>query len=88
MKTTLRFKARNFILGVALYAGLGLSPHATAQERSYLVDFNSKTARELGSLGDGETVAWAINHVGQVVGESRVSGGQTVLSLPAPVGQA
>ncbi|WP_156304369.1 hypothetical protein [Nitrosospira briensis] len=45
------FKAKTLILAAALFSGLGLVTHATAQERSLLVDLNSETVTELGSLG-------------------------------------
>jgi probable HAF family extracellular repeat protein len=68
------FKVRSLILTVALIAGLSLGTHAAAQERSFLVDLNSKTATDLGTLGGNRTVARAINDAGQVVGTSETVG--------------
>ena len=67
------FKIRNFILAAAVIAGLSLGAHATAQERPFLVDLNSRTVTEIGTLGGSRTVASAINDAGQVAGYSITS---------------
>lgn len=68
------FKVRSLILTAVLFGGFGLVTHATAQERSFLVDLNSRTATDLGTLGGNRTVATAINDAGQVVGTSGMAG--------------
>jgi probable HAF family extracellular repeat protein len=75
MKITDSYKIRSFMLAAALFAGVGLSPYAAGQERSYLVDLNNNTATELENLGGGFSRAAAINDSGQVVGESTTSQG-------------
>ena len=45
------FKAGRFILAAALVASLDLVAHAKAQQLLFLVDLNSKTVTELGTLG-------------------------------------
>ena len=50
MKINDSYKIRNLMLA-ALFAGLGLCPHAAAQVNSYLIDLNNKTAIELGKFG-------------------------------------
>lgn len=58
------FNMSSFIL--ALVTSLGLVTHANAQEsRSFLIDLNSGTATDLGSV-----TATAINDAGQVVGNT------------------
>ena len=42
MKSSVRYKIRSFRLVATLCAGLGLVTHATAQERPYLVDLNTR----------------------------------------------
>lgn len=54
---------RRLVLAVALSIGLGYGTHASAD---YLIDLNSRTATDLGSLN-----ATAINDTGQVVGGAR-----------------
>jgi hypothetical protein len=44
------FKVRSFILAAALISAASLVTHATAQERSYLVDLNSRTVTGLETL--------------------------------------
>jgi probable HAF family extracellular repeat protein len=52
--------------------GLGFGSHASAQQpqRAYLIDLNSGTATDLGTLYGYPSVAYGINDAGQVVGES------------------
>src|SRR5687768_12755643 len=68
------FKVRSFILTAALITGLCLVNHASAQEledRSYLINLNSKAVTQLGTLFEGGyTSASGINDTGQVVGSS------------------
>jgi uncharacterized membrane protein len=81
-------KVRNLILAAVLISGLGLVSHATAQEsHSYLIDSNSRTATDLGTL-DGENSCGAgINDDGQVwdipIGR-KTRFGSPMPSLPAP----
>src|SRR5688572_2476566 len=65
------FKIRSLILAAVLLIGFGHVTHASAQQHSFLVDLNSRTATKLGTLGGGSTVATAINDAGQVVGSSQ-----------------
>ena len=52
MKIIRGFKVRGFILAAAFSAGLGFATSASAQvEHSYLVDLNSKTVTDIGTLG-------------------------------------
>ena len=69
MKITLDFKVRGFILAAAFSAGLGFGTSASAQvQHSYLVDLNSKTVTDIGTLGGTTARAFGINDAGQVVG--------------------
>jgi len=72
MKINDSYKIRNLMLA-ALFAGMGLCPHAAAQVNSYLIDLNNKTAIELENLGGGSTRAVAINDTGQVAGSSTLA---------------
>jgi probable HAF family extracellular repeat protein len=72
MKKTHGLKVGSLILAATLFAGPGFIVHAAAQERSsrsYLIDLNSRTATNLGTLG-GDTFANGVNNAGQVVGLS------------------
>jgi probable HAF family extracellular repeat protein len=74
MKKVHRFNLRSFLLGVAFLAGLGCATLASAQH-AYLIDLNSKTATDLGTLGGDHSATYAIsiNDTGQVVGYSYVA---------------
>jgi probable HAF family extracellular repeat protein len=88
MMTIHRIQARRLMLAVAFSAGLGFIPHAAAQERAYLVDLNTRTATELGSLGGGHTLPRALNDAGQVVGASSItSGGASHAFITGPNGK-
>ena len=50
MKIIRGFKIRGFILAAAFSAGLGFATSASAQVHLYLVDLNSKTGTDIGSL--------------------------------------
>ena len=87
MKIIRGFKVRGFILAAAFSAGLGLATSASAQvERSYLIDLNSKTVTDIGSLGGGGTIARAINESGQVAGTSRTSANYFSAFITGPNG--
>ena len=91
MKIIRGFKVRGFILAAAFSAGLGFATNASAQvEHSYLIDLNSKTVTDIGTLGgtDNRSVAYGINDAGQVVGYSERAGVPPMLSSPAPMGWA
>ena len=81
------FKVRSLILTAVLFGGFGLVTHATAQERSFLVDLNSRTATDLGTLGGNRTVATAINDAGQVVGHSWTATGAAYAFITDPDGE-
>ncbi|WON73942.1 PEP-CTERM sorting domain-containing protein [Nitrosospira sp. Is2] len=77
MTITLPLKFRGFVLAATLFAGYGFTFHAVAQERSYLIDLNNRTATNLGTLGGNHTWALGVNNAGQVVGwSSSPSGGR------------
>lgn len=86
MKITPGSKVRDFIFAAAFCASLGFGTSVNAQvteRRPFLIDFNSKTVTEIGTLGDGYSVAAAINDAGQVVGYL-----PAVLSSLVPTGWA
>jgi probable HAF family extracellular repeat protein len=65
------FKFPDLILRALLITSLCLANHASALEtRSFLVDLNSKTVTEIGTLGGIYTGVHALNDAGQVVGSS------------------
>ena len=70
MKRICHLNVRGFILAAAFSAALGFGTSASAQPHSYLVDLNSKTATDIGTLGGSYSVAQGINDAGQVVGRS------------------
>ena len=75
MKIIRGLKVRGFILAAAFSAGLGFVTSASAQvKHSYLVDLNSKTVTDIGTLGIGADIyATGINDAGHVVGTSSVA---------------
>ena len=77
MKRICHLNVRGFILAAVFSAVLGFGTSASAQqvERSYLIDLNSKTVTDLGTLGGAESVAFGVNEAGQVVGYSYTAGG-------------
>ena len=72
MRIDYRSRCRRFFLGTALLASFAFVTQAAAQaqERSYLIDLNSKTVTKLESWNGGSVNAKAINDSGQVVGEA------------------
>ena len=89
MKRTCHLKVRGFILAAVFFAGVGFGTNASAQVRhSYLIDLNSKTATDIGTLGGGYSEARGINDAGQVVGDSSTAEALNMLSSPAPMGWA
>lgn len=87
MKITTRYKIRSYILAATLFIGPGFIPHAAAQERSYLIDLNARTAIDLGDLGGSQTIARALNDTGQVVGLAAISGGASHAFITGPDGR-
>ena len=80
MKIIRGLKVRGFILAAAFSAGLGFVTSASAQvKHSYLVDLNSKTVTDIGTLGitGADIYATGINDAGHVVGTSSVAGDLT-----------
>jgi probable HAF family extracellular repeat protein len=67
MKTLPDCEPVSLILRTVLFAGLCFVTHASA-EFSFLIDINSKTVTKLEDLGPGNTIATAVNDLGQVVG--------------------
>ena len=86
MRKTPGFKLGSVILAATLFAGPGFIAHAAAQERSYLIDLNSRTVTELGDLGGGFTRAYGLNDSGQVVGSSNTSAGTQRAFITGPDG--
>jgi probable HAF family extracellular repeat protein len=86
MKIIRGSKVRGFILAAAFSAGLGFATSASAQVRSYLVDLNSKTVTDIGSLGGSYSDARGINDAGQVVGQSDTAGGARHAFITGPDG--
>lgn len=74
MKIFLGFKVPGFILAAA-FAGMGIGTTATAQERPYFIDLNTRTVTGFGSLGGGNTRVADVNEFGEVVGTSRTATG-------------
>ena len=86
MKIIRGFKVRGFILAAAFSAGLGFATSASAQvKHSYLVDLNSKTVTDIGTLWY-YTYASGINDAGQVVGWSYTAGGTRHAFITGPNG--
>jgi probable HAF family extracellular repeat protein len=87
MKIIPGFKAPGFILAAAFLAGLGFGTSASAQEGPYLlIDLNSKTVTDLGTLGATDSRAFGINNAGQVVGWSVPAGGTPRAFITGPNG--
>src|SRR6187551_1555677 len=86
MKIIPGFKVRGFILAAAFSAGLGFATSASAQYHSYLVDLNSKTATDIGTLGGDLTEVSGINDAGQVAGASVTAGGPVHAFITGPDG--
>ena len=79
-------KVRRLLLAAALITGLGLVTHATAQERSFLVDLNTRTITALATLGGDFSEAGGINDNGQVVGFSHTATGESHAFITGPDG--
>ena len=87
MKRICHLNVRGFILAAAFSAGLGFATSASAQARhSYLVDLNSKTVTDIGTLGGLSSYASGINDAGQVVGYSGTNGGFDHAFITGPNG--
>jgi probable HAF family extracellular repeat protein len=87
MKIITGFNLRNSIIAAAFLAGLGGAAYASAQvPHAYLIDLNSRTARDLGALGGGCSEAHDINEAGQVVGESHRADGLPHAFITGPDG--
>jgi len=86
MKIISRFKVLHFILTTVLISGFGLGTHAAAQEHAYLIDLNSKTATDIGTLGGSVSHASGINDAGQVVGYSYMGAGAQHAFITGPNG--
>src|SRR5687768_14416721 len=82
------FKVRHLILAAALTTGPGFVNHANAQhpQIAFLVDLNSRTAIDLGTLGGSDSIAYGINDAGQVVGQSLTAGGDLRAFITGPDG--
>ena len=88
MKIIRGFKVRGFILAAAFSAGLGFGTPVSAQTPwyLYLIDLNSKTATDLGTLGLDYTAAYGINDAGQVAGYSYTAGDAQHAFITGPDG--
>ena len=87
MKIILGIKVHGFIRAAAFFAGLSFGSSAAAQIPSYLVDLNSKTVTDLGTLGGSTVNASGINDAGQVVGRSYTSDGVSHAFITGPNGE-
>ena len=61
------------MVGAALFTGLGFIALAAAQERSYLIDLNSKTVTEIGTSSGDYSGDTGINDAGQCAGFSSMA---------------
>src|SRR4051794_17247595 len=89
MKIICSVKVRGFILAAAFVTALGLGTGASAQllgEHSYLIDLNSKTATDIGTLDGASSFATSINDAGQVAGYSGTAGGDLHAFITGPNG--
>ena len=87
MKIVRGFKVLSFILAAAFFAALGFGTSASAQVHSYLIDLNSKTATDIGTLGGtGRHPCRRHQHTGQVVGSSATAGSLTHAFITGPDG--
>ncbi|PTR10705.1 putative HAF family extracellular repeat protein [Nitrosospira sp. Nsp5] len=86
MKITPGFNLRGFITAVVFLASLGCSVHTSAIELAFLIDLNSRTATDLGTLGGYESWARGINDAGQVVGNSYTAEGRWHAFITGPNG--
>jgi probable HAF family extracellular repeat protein len=87
MKTVPGFNVRGFILAVVFFAGLGFGTSASAQDHSYLIDLNSKTVTDIGTLGgtgNDYRAVHGINAAGQAVGKSYTVGGAQHAFITGP----
>ena len=75
MKIARSATIQSLILAAALGIGLGFVSPVSAQDQSYIVDLNSKTVTDLGTLGGTSSSAYGINAAGQVVGQSYTAAG-------------
>ncbi|SEO41594.1 PEP-CTERM protein-sorting domain-containing protein [Nitrosospira multiformis] len=81
------FKVHHLILAAALTTGLSFVNHANAQTHTaFLVDLNSRTAVDLGTLGGWWSLANGINDAGQVVGYSLTADRNTHAFITGPDG--
>jgi probable HAF family extracellular repeat protein len=84
MKITPSSKIQSLMLVAALSIGLCFVSPVSA--RSYILDINSKTLTDLGTLGGDSTGAYDINDAGQVVGYSRTAAGDEHTFITGPNG--
>lgn len=88
MKIFAGFKVRSLILAAAFSAALGFGNSASAQVHSYLIDLNSKTVTDIGTLGGTylSTDARGSNDVGRMVGSSGTAEGAEHAFITGPDG--
>ena len=80
-----RFKLRRILLDAALGLGLAATFPVFAQIHGYVIDLNTHTWVQLGSLG-GDTVVSSINNNGQAAGRSLAANGQWHAFITGPNG--
>ncbi len=80
------FQVRHLILAAALTTSLGFVNPADAQNAAFLVDLDSRTAIDLGTLSGGSSYAFGINDTGQVVGYSSTPTGYDQAFITSPDG--
>ena len=86
MKITHCSTIQGLVLAAALSIGLGSVSPVFAQGSSYIVDSNSETLTELGTLGGSYIEAFGINDAGQVVGNSFTAAGPLHAFITGPNG--
>jgi probable HAF family extracellular repeat protein len=89
MKITRSSGIKGLMLAAALSIGLCFVSPVFAQYvplYSYVLDINSKTLTDLGTLGGDSTGVQGINNSGQVVGDSRTAAGDWQGFITGPNG--
>jgi probable HAF family extracellular repeat protein len=89
MKITRNSGIKGLMLVAALSIGLCFVSPVSAQYvplYSYILNINSKTLTDLGTLGGDSTGVQGINEAGQVVGDSRTAAGDWQAFITGPNG--
>ena len=86
MKISLPSRLRRFLLATAFLAGMVWNIQASAQQYAYLIDLNTRTATDLGTLGGMDSSAGAVNDEGQVAGWAEMADGNRHAFITGPDG--